>query len=99
MHHAQEPETPESSPDEDVPVAAEQDIVVVADEDEDDCAACSNISDAQAEALADHDNGGKTIVCDPTCLEVGGDPSHCNYFGLGQICRGCGDCSDCTPCP
>lgn len=20
-------------------------------------------------------------------------------FGLGQICRGCGDCSVCTPCP
>lgn len=20
-------------------------------------------------------------------------------FGLGQICRGCGDCSSCTPCP
>ncbi|CAM9422712.1 unnamed protein product [Ectocarpus sp. 4 AP-2014] len=60
-------------------------------------AMCADISPAQEEALAMYDGGGKVIVCDPTCL--GGDISHCNYFGLGQLCRGCGSCSECVPCP
>ncbi|CAN0326318.1 unnamed protein product [Pylaiella littoralis] len=65
----------------------------------DEIAKCGDISQEQEEALAQYDNGGKIIVCDPTCSEDGVDPIHCNYFGLGQNCRGCGSCSDCTPCP
>eukprot|EP00752_Nemacystus_decipiens_P017851 g16007.t1 len=85
--------------DEDEAPASAADEGASLDGDDDPCAACSNITEAQAEALASYDNGGKTIVCDVACVEPGGDTSHCNYFGLGQICRGCGDCSDCTPCP
>ncbi|CAN0044836.1 unnamed protein product, partial [Ectocarpus fasciculatus] len=59
-------------------------------------AMCADLSPAQEEALAMYDGGGKIIVCDPTCIS---GPDHCNYFGLGQLCRGCGSCSDCTPCP
>lgn len=43
-----------------------------------DCAVCSNVSSAQLEALASYDNGGKRIVCDPTCVDGVSDPSHCN---------------------
>ncbi|CAM9135646.1 unnamed protein product [Ectocarpus sp. 6 AP-2014] len=60
-------------------------------------AMCADISPAQEEALTMYAGGEKVIVCDPTCL--GEDISHCNYFGLGQLCRGCGSCSDCVPCP
>eukprot|EP00903_Cladosiphon_okamuranus_P020353 g18673.t1 len=62
-------------------------------------AMCADISPAQEEALAMYDNGGKIIVCDPTCTDGYSDPSHCDYFGLGQKCRGCGSCSSCVPCP
>ena len=41
-------------------------------------AACADISPAQQEALANYDNGGKIIVCDPTCEDKNGDPMHCN---------------------
>ncbi|CAM9652063.1 unnamed protein product, partial [Laminaria digitata] len=64
-----------------------------------DCSPCTDLSATQVEVLATYDNGGKQVVCDPTCLDGVSDPKHCNYFGLGQICRGCGDCSTCTPCP
>ncbi|CAB1118868.1 unnamed protein product [Ectocarpus sp. CCAP 1310/34] len=67
--------------------------------DDDECSVCSNLTDEQVAILASYDNGGKQVVCDPTCLDGVTDPLHCNYFGLGQICRGCGDCSSCEPCP
>ncbi|CAM9201056.1 unnamed protein product, partial [Ectocarpus sp. 13 AM-2016] len=65
-----------------------------------DCAACSSLSNAQVEALASYDNGGKRVVCDVDCLSSSPyDVSSCNYFDIAQICRGCGDCTNCTPCP
>ncbi|CAN0533864.1 unnamed protein product, partial [Ectocarpus sp. 12 AP-2014] len=62
---------------------------------------CSNLSSADAEALITDTHGVKRIVCDATCLVDGADNTHCNYFGLGQICRGCGECDNdyCQPCP
>ena len=44
----------------------------------DECDVCSNLSSAQLEALDMYDNGGKKIVCDPTCLDGVSDPTHCN---------------------
>lgn len=44
----------------------------------DDCELCANLSSAQLEALDMYDNGGKKIVCDPTCLDHVSDPTHCN---------------------
>ena len=41
-------------------------------------AMCADISEAQKEALSNYDNGGKVIVCDPTCEAAGGNPMHCN---------------------
>lgn len=41
-------------------------------------AVCYDLTDAQAEALANYDNGGKTVVCDPTCLDSSVDNQHCN---------------------
>lgn len=32
----------------------------------------------QVEALASYDNGGKVVVCDPTCDDGSGNSSHCN---------------------
>ena len=32
----------------------------------------------QVEALASYDNGGKVVVCDPTCDDGTGNSSHCN---------------------
>ena len=46
--------------------------------DDVDCSACSNLTDVQQEVLASYDNGGKRIVCDPTCLDGVTDPTHCN---------------------
>lgn len=43
-----------------------------------DCDVCENLSDAEVEALAMYDNGGKQIICDPTCLDGVSDPTHCN---------------------
>lgn len=43
-----------------------------------DCSVCSNLTTAEEEALASYDNGGKIIVCDPTCLDGVTDPIHCN---------------------
>ena len=43
-----------------------------------DCTMCSDLTDAQKEALAGYDNGGKKIVCDPTCVDGISDPIHCN---------------------
>ena len=43
-----------------------------------DCSLCEDLTDAQIEALAAYDNGGKEIVCDPTCLDGISDPIHCN---------------------
>ena len=43
-----------------------------------DCSVCSNLTDVQQEVLASYDNGGKRIVCDPTCLDRIADPTHCN---------------------
>ena len=50
------------------------------DDDSDfDCSPCEDLTDAQIEALARYgDDGGKTIVCDPTCLDGVSDPLHCN---------------------
>lgn len=45
---------------------------------EHDCDICSDLSSTQLEALAAYDNGGKKIVCDPTCLDGVSDPIHCN---------------------
>ena len=47
-------------------------IVSCSAEEEDRCA---DISPAQQEALDSYDNGGKIIVCDPTCVD---HPVHCN---------------------
>ena len=44
----------------------------------DDCELCAGLSSAQVEALDMYDNGGKKIVCDPTCLDHVSDPTHCN---------------------
>ncbi|CAN0191634.1 unnamed protein product, partial [Ectocarpus fasciculatus] len=63
-----------------------------------DCAACSNLSEVQMLALAAYPGGAKRVVCDPDCLD-GVDVLDCDYFGLGQICRGCGDCDGCEACP
>lgn len=41
-------------------------------------AACADLTPAQTEALEMYDNGGKIIVCDPTCVDGESDPSHCN---------------------
>lgn len=46
--------------------------------DESDCDVCSGLSIAQVEALAMYDDGGKQIICDPTCLDSSYDPTHCN---------------------
>lgn len=43
-----------------------------------DCSPCADVTDAHVEALAKYDNGGKQIVCDPTCLDGVSDPTHCN---------------------
>ena len=49
------------------------------DEESDlDCSPCEDLTDAQVKALAAYDNGGKQIVCDPTCLDGVSDPTHCN---------------------
>ena len=45
---------------------------------EHECSVCFNITSAQEEALGSYDNGGKKIVCDPTCLDGVTDPIHCN---------------------
>ena len=45
---------------------------------EHECGLCSDLSSTQLEALAAYDNGGKKIVCDPTCLDGVSDPIHCN---------------------
>ena len=44
------------------------------------CSVCYNLTTAQEEALASYDNGGKNIVCDPSCLDESGvtDRTHCN---------------------
>ena len=44
------------------------------------CSVCYNLTTAQEEALASYYNGGKKIVCDPTCLDESRvtDPTHCN---------------------
>ena len=47
-------------------------------EEEFDCSPCDNLSDAEVEELAKYDNGGKRVVCDPTCLDGVSDPTHCN---------------------
>lgn len=52
--------------------------VVTEDEGWYDCAVCSDLTTAEKEALASYDNGGKKIVCDPTCLDGVSDPTHCN---------------------
>ena len=51
-----------------------------------DCSVCENLTSAQEQALASYDNGGKNIVCDPTCLDNSSDPSHCN---CKSVCLGC----------
>lgn len=43
-----------------------------------DCSVCESLTSAEIEALAKYDNGGKKIVCDPTCLDGVTDPLHCN---------------------
>lgn len=43
-----------------------------------DCSRCTDISDAQKEALASYDNGGKKVVCDPTCMDTVSDHIYCN---------------------
>ncbi|CAM9936328.1 unnamed protein product [Ectocarpus sp. 4 AP-2014] len=49
------------------------------DEDDYDCAACSSLSNAQVEALASYDNGGKRVVCDVDCLSSSPyDVASCN---------------------
>lgn len=48
------------------------------EEEEFDCSTCEDLTDAQVQALAGYDNGGKQIVCDPTCLDGVSDPTHCN---------------------
>ena len=45
---------------------------------EHECSVCFTITSAQEEALGSYDNGGKNIVCDPTCLDGVTDPIHCN---------------------
>lgn len=64
------------------------------DSSEFDCSACEDLTDAQIEALAKYDDdGGKAIVCDPTCLDGVSDPLHCNceLYGVrdyrGFTCR------------
>ena len=59
-----------------------------------DCGPCADLSDDEVEALAKYDNGGKTIVCDPTCLDGVSDPIHCNceyvymmLFVIRQVLR------------
>ena len=43
-----------------------------------DCSRCADISAAQMVALASYDNGGKKIVCDPTCMDSVSDHIYCN---------------------
>lgn len=48
------------------------------------CAACSELTEAQVEALAAYPDGGKQIFCDATC--VGGDDVlHCNCEWLVRV--------------
>eukprot|EP00904_Undaria_pinnatifida_P005989 jgi/Undpi1/251/HiC_scaffold_1.g00248.m1 len=57
--------------------------------DLDGCQCLDDISETEAEILAAQ---GKTLVCDPTCVD-GTDliwgVMNCNYFALGQDCRAC----------
>ncbi|CAM9934883.1 unnamed protein product [Ectocarpus sp. 6 AP-2014] len=108
VKHTPSPETPETTPptvaetpEPEVPTPSPTMMPLGADSavDDDECSVCSNLTDEQVAVLASYDNGGKQVVCDPTCLDGVTDPLHCNYFGLGQICRGCGECSSCEPCP
>ncbi|CAM9211322.1 unnamed protein product [Ectocarpus sp. 12 AP-2014] len=110
VKHTPSPETPETTPptagetpEPEVPTPSPTMIPLGADgavdDDDDECSVCSNLTEAQMESLAAYPDGGKQIICDPRCVDGSSDITHCNYFGLGQICRGCGDCDDCTPCP
>ena len=69
------------------------------DGDERDCTPCENLTDEQKDTLASEYEPAKEIVCDYDCLDGSEDLTHCNYFGIKQVCRGCGTCDDCTPCP
>ena len=42
------------------------------------CNACFDLTPHQANVLDMYDNGGKEIVCDPTCLDEVSDHTHCN---------------------
>ena len=48
------------------------------EEEDDECAPCMDLTDGQVRALDSWDNGGKRIVCDPTCLDGVSDRTHCN---------------------
>ena len=49
-------------------------------------ARCADITAAQQEALDSYDNGGKIIVCDPTCVDGVSDPIHCNCESNFVLC-------------
>ena len=46
--------------------------------EDDGCSACSNLSEDQLAVLGTYDNGGKRVVCDPTCLDDSYDRTQCN---------------------
>lgn len=85
--HTPSPETPETTPptvaetpEPEVPTPSPTMMPLGADGavDDDECSVCSNLTDEQVAVLASYDNGGKQVVCDPTCLDGVTDPLHCN---------------------
>lgn len=48
-------------------------------------AVCYDLTEAQMEALANYDNGGKRVVCDSTCLDSGINNLHCNCEGASRF--------------
>ena len=53
-----------------------------------DCDVCSDLSQDEQAVLDMYDNGGKRIVCDPTCLDSGADRTHCDCkFRTAPIMR------------
>ena len=55
------------------------------EEEDFDCSPCEDLSEAEMEELAKYDNGGKFVVCDPTCLDGVSDPIHCNCEFLPNV--------------
>lgn len=70
----------------------------------DECAACFDLTDAQREVLASYGEGGKQIICDPTCEDGVSDVSHCNceiplsFFSKSLIWRARGSVHYCCCC-